>query len=187
MLVGGWLGCSARERYRVMNFFFDGVPNPDAAIAGRGGGSGAAPIVVTHKPFAEQNCNACHTGNVENALYSPASAVVSPTICLKCHQDVPHQYPVMHGPVAAVECLFCHAAHEASYPALLWKKTPDLCMQCHTRELLDPTEPAHLVADSDCLRCHFGHGGPERGLLKVARSSSPFTTAPATAPSGGLR
>jgi len=193
MLCSLWLGCSTHERYKVLNFFFDGVPNPDALASGPGSrGKGGAGIVVTHKPYADAvasgNCSVCHSSDVSNMLYTAVTASVSPTICLKCHQDIPHQYPVMHGPVASVECLFCHAAHEANQPALLWKKSPDVCMQCHTRELLDPAQPAHLAADSDCLSCHFAHGAAQHGLLKPNRIAWSATTAPATTvPKGGAQ
>lgn len=186
-LVGAWIGCSPNERYKVLTFFFDGVPPPNALTGHAGSGPGGLAVVITHKPFADQDCNACHIGGIGSALYSPASAAVSPQVCLKCHQDVPHQYPVMHGPVAAVECLFCHAAHESSYPALLWKKSPDVCMQCHTRELLDPAQPEHMNPNADCLTCHDAHGGQQHGLLKLNRLTTSATTRPTTDPSGGPR
>ena len=65
-------------------------------------------IVFTHKPFAEEKCDACHSGGV-NALYRPLPQSVSSEVCLKCHKDATSNKPIMHGPVAAVECLWCHA------------------------------------------------------------------------------
>ena len=103
-----WPGCTAERRYKVLSFFFDGVPDPreQAALAGGGKLRGRLPggepmIVFSHKPFAEDRCDSCHSGGI-NALFRPAPDTVTSDVCLRCHRDVPSQYPVMHGPVAIV-------------------------------------------------------------------------------------
>ena len=185
-------GCSSERRYKVLSFFFDGVPNPNAPAAGtqdefaaqRAGGV-AIPIAYTHKPYAENKCSACHenaTGRFDDFQKLESS------ICLRCHQDVTDKYPVMHGPVAAAECNLCHVPHESSIPKLLRDTAPAVCVQCHQSELLSPEPPEHLMADKSCLECHSGHGGAKHGLLKSgialkSWSSSPSTTTlPATVP-----
>jgi predicted CXXCH cytochrome family protein len=190
ILLGGlWIGCTPTEQnYKVLSFFFDGVPNPsDPAFrsgrASRSGGLGGAEafVVYTHAPYADPDpnaCNVCHEGRV-GGVYTRSSLTIPPTVCLKCHQDEVNKYPVMHGPVAAVECLWCHAPHESSIPALLRRRAPELCLQCHTLELLAPWPPEHHQPDIDCLQCHVAHGGERHGLLRAR------VNPPSTAPSGG--
>jgi predicted CXXCH cytochrome family protein len=100
---------------------------------------------------------------------------------------VTDQYPVMHGPVAAVECNLCHVPHESSTPKLLRDTAPTVCVQCHQPELLSAEPPEHVMADKSCLECHSGHGGAKHGLLKSGIAlkrapGAPSTTWPATVP-----
>jgi predicted CXXCH cytochrome family protein len=177
-----WPGCSSdpQERYKILSFFFDGVPNPADQVAGGGFVRrlpGGEPMVIfSHKPFAEDKCDACHAGGV-NALFRQIPETVSANVCLRCHQDAPSKYPVMHGPVATVECLWCHAPHEANHRWLLRDSAPGVCLQCHTPELLSPNPPEHTMPKSDCLECHYGHGAEQHGLLKP-RTAPAGTTAP---------
>ena len=106
-LLALFAGCSSEKRYKVLSFFFDGVPNPNAPAAGsqdefasqRTGGV-AVPVAYIHKPYAENKCSACH----ENAGGSFEDfQKLESSICLRCHQDVTDKYPIMHGPVAAAE------------------------------------------------------------------------------------
>jgi predicted CXXCH cytochrome family protein len=176
-------GCStdADKRYRTLSFFFDGVPNPHApagSAAARGESDEFAPNApvinaYVHKPYADGKCTSCHTGAAGG--YESYTAVGS-DVCLKCHKDKLTQYPVMHGPVVAVECTICHAAHESTIPGMLNYDAPKVCVQCHERGLLSATPPEHLAADSKCLSCHVGHGGPAHKLLRAQ--------APATRPAG---
>jgi predicted CXXCH cytochrome family protein len=184
-----WPGCSAEKHYKVLSFFFDGVPTPQERAAAAAGGvvvgqgaSGEPLVLFTHEPFATENCAACHVGGV-STLYQPVGITVSATVCLKCHEQATRSYPVMHGPVAAVECLWCHAPHQADNKELLRLSSPEVCLQCHTRELLSPNPPEHMVPQSMCLDCHVGHGSEQRGLLRAGRNAAP--EAPTTAPSGG--
>jgi predicted CXXCH cytochrome family protein len=195
----GLMGCNSQNRYRTLSFFFDGVPNPNApSDATRAGGAGAvdefAPNAVVqkvyiHKPYADgmidaKKCAVCHEGSTNE--FESFRAITS-DVCLKCHKDKLTQYPVMHGPVSAVECTLCHAAHESTIPGMLNYPAPKVCAQCHVRELLSPNPPEHLAADSQCLSCHFGHGGPAHKLLRpsaVAPRLAQPTTRPAGAPAG---
>ena len=137
--------------------------------------------VFGHKPYVDDKCNECHVGRI-GGLYSPATGDVTSDVCLKCHQKVQNAYPIMHGPVAAVECLWCHAPHEANDKHLLRLNSPELCLQCHTPELLSPDPPQHLDPKADCLQCHSAHGGQKHGLLKSDHAPAPPTE---NAPPGG--
>jgi predicted CXXCH cytochrome family protein len=190
-------GCSGDSRYRTLSFFFDGVPDPHAP-AGSAAARGEkdefapnAPIIKAyiHKPYADGKCNACHTGEAKG--FESYSTVGSDT-CLKCHKDKLTQYPVMHGPVVAVECTICHAAHESTVPGMLNFDAPRVCIQCHDRDLLGPNPPEHLLPDSKCLSCHVGHGGPKHKMLRadaIAIAPRGATTRPyappAARPAGG--
>ena len=197
VIVVAICGCSSDARYRTLSFFFDGVPDPHApagSAAARGEKDEFAPNatvakVYMHKPYADgmadsSKCAVCHvgaSGGFENFT------AVSANVCLNCHKDKLTQYPVMHGPVVAVECTLCHAAHESTIPGMLNYDAPKVCVQCHQRDLLSATPPEHLAADSKCLSCHVGHGGPAHKLLRAAATPSTRpapTAAPAPAPAG---
>jgi predicted CXXCH cytochrome family protein len=116
-----WIGCTPTNRYKVLSFFFDGVPDPNAPPAGavqvdQSGRPSVVRTVVYHEPYQNSNCQACHAGGAQT--YTPLGALDS-RMCLPCHQQVPSQYAVMHGPVAIGVCLWCHAPHESVYPHLL--------------------------------------------------------------------
>jgi len=190
-------GCGTpANRYRTLSFFFDGVPDPNAPPgSARARGEAAdefaptpgAPVVKAyiHKPYAQAmedstKCSVCHVG--ASGGYENFQAVGS-DICLKCHKDKLTQYPVMHGPVVAVECTLCHAAHESTIPGMLNYAPPKICIQCHERDLLSANPPEHLLPDSQCLSCHYGHGGPQHKLLRPKVTTAAPATRPA-APAG---
>lgn len=184
-----WLGCTPEKHYKVLSFFFDGVPDPNAPVVtdGEEGGTPGQPVAraILHKPFAENKCDACHataTGKFEDFDKADESS------CAKCHEHVQTQFAVMHGPVAIGGCLFCHVPHESTIPALLVDAAPAVCMTCHDRELLPANPPDHAT-DRSCLECHVGHGSERRGLLRsdwvAAAGGAAPTPPPATAPSDG--
>lgn len=169
-------GCgSPRARYKVLSFFFDGVPNPDApANAGRASiRTAGGREVYVHKPYAEEKCDACH----QNTADIFARAQVSPQACLKCHDTILKAYPYMHGPVASAYCLKCHEGHQSDYKHLLKVGGSKLCTQCHSMPDLSRKVPEHGDAQISCMTCHSGHGGQTHKLLKV---SAVPATAPAT-------
>ena len=89
---------------------------PDGGGSGEGTGAFKPLLASTHKPFVEEKCDACHAGG-SGAITAFAS--VTSDVCLKCHTGTPHQYPMMHGPVAVTACLWCHNPHESNQPSLL--------------------------------------------------------------------
>jgi predicted CXXCH cytochrome family protein len=162
-LVAVWGGCAVTtENYDVLSFFFDGVPDPNAPMLP--GASAAqirqSPTYSSHAPFTEDRCAECHERRFN---LTPADS----DMCLRCHEDVPNEQPLMHGPVAAVACLWCHTAHESPYPALLKRAPRDVCVTCHDAALLSAERvPEHSPeATQSCLECHAGHGGTVRYFL----------------------
>jgi predicted CXXCH cytochrome family protein len=182
-----WAGCTPESRYRTLSYFFDGVPDPNAPASTRPGGGaysgpgGARVVVYTHKPYADNQCPSCHVG--AGTTFESFTRLES-SICLKCHQDKPRQYPIMHGPVASVACLWCHNPHESTVPHLLVMPAPKVCLQCHAnRRDLGPPVAEHLDPNRSCLDCHTAHGGVKHGLLKAGITLESFpATQPALAP-----
>lgn len=168
LLLALILGCSAQKHYKTLSFFFDGVPDPNAdalATTRNVSRGGKQHTVYIHKPYAENNCNACHEGDRQAFFTLAAAQGPKPERCLTCHADVPHKHAVMHGPVAVNACNWCHSPHQSLNPHLL-KSTPNkVCMQCHGPTGLSPSLANHQDPKSNCLDCHSGHGG-DRSLLK---------------------
>ena len=178
-------GCSSTKHYKLLSFFFDGVPDPNAPspTAAAGGrtiiGPGGQVITVVsyvHQPYRENKCNSCHVATGENFDdFKPMDS----RVCLKCHEKEKNKYPVMHGPVAVAACLMCHAPHESTVRGMLKEPSPQVCVQCHFGLFLPTKPPEHLDPVKSCLDCHVGHGGNEHGLLRNQVASTQPTTAPA--------
>lgn len=162
LLAGLWTGCTVtKENYATLSRFFDGVPVP-GGVQGPDGEIGVERIVIvsSHEPYLKEQCGDCH--NTGRRLNRNSSAV-----CLPCHEQVPTQHEWTHGPVAAGACLWCHSPHESAFPKLMRDADRKVCTQCHTADSLDDQRtPAHADETRACLECHFGHGGPDRFLLR---------------------
>ena len=180
------IGCATstpQERYQVLSFFFDGVPNPDAPPrrnAGRTDQSGRRTVV--HKPYGDNQCNSCHLNTSD--IFSRAQ--VREDICLTCHAGTPVQYAVMHGPVVNNACQMCHVPHSSALPHLLKQPAPAVCIQCHEPEGLRLMHKQPLDPGASCIDCHSGHGGSNHSLL-LSLASQPPAAAPAAPPSPGAR
>jgi predicted CXXCH cytochrome family protein len=192
-VTGTWLGCSPQAKYRVLSTFFDGVPNPNAKTAAVAVNAAQEKNTVArqatasvHKPYAEQHCDSCHAGGAEQALaFQSTASLRDSNLCMKCHDKVPTSHPLMHAPVAAKACLFCHSPHESPLPHLLSAAQPGLCTQCHEPALLGKSVPEHQASDSQCLSCHMGHGSEtSRYFLRVGQPAT--RPAPRTQPSLSL-
>jgi predicted CXXCH cytochrome family protein len=182
-------GCStAEKRYRVLSFFFDGVPDPNAppgsaSATGSGEGGTAQTVKVVswvHKPYADGKCSECHGGNVNTTSSFESFQKVGSDVCLKCHKAELQKFTVMHGPVTAGECLLCHAPHESTVHGMLNDNAPAVCAKCHDRELLSSKPPEHQLPNSQCLQCHVGHGGPKHNLLRIDATIPKLRIPPAT-------
>ena len=103
-----WCGCTVtKENYATLSLFFDGVPDPNAKVAGGDPGDATlAAAVVVHKPFAEEKCEECH-----KTQYRPSRN--DPRACLKCHDKLMEEHAWTHGAVAGGACLWCHSPHES--------------------------------------------------------------------------
>lgn len=163
-----WCGCTVtKENYATLSFFFDGVPDPSAAIAGGDPGDQTiAAAVVVHQPFAEEKCEECHKTQYRPSRNDPRS-------CLGCHDKVVGQHAWTHGAVAGGACLWCHSPHESVRKWLLRGPDRKLCMQCHSATMLTgKTVPAHADEKASCLSCHFGHGGESPLMLRPGASAA---------------
>ncbi|MBL4699919.1 MAG: hypothetical protein JKX85_01550 [Phycisphaeraceae bacterium] len=185
------MSCSPETRYETLSFFFDGVPDPNApdlldgpSANARNGSPNARKLRVSvHKPYRDNDCNACHVGNMRSF---ESFTKISDIVCMNCHKQVTDAYRYMHGPVAIGACLMCHDPHEAAQPHLIKIPSPKVCLQCHQRESLGPPDIAHLNnpnPEADCLSCHVGHGSSEHGLLLdyavAPKEKEPVTEEPA--------
>jgi predicted CXXCH cytochrome family protein len=183
-------GCTAQRQYKVLSFFFDGVPDPNAKPVDHPSVLNTGPndqpvnkkLAVVHQPYAAGNCRACHTsaptakpGDGTLAAASAAKdlklVAFDSSLCVSCHKDKPGEFKVMHGPVAAAACMWCHEPHQSDNPALLKSGGPDLCCQCHDRQLLSKDQSGHQTETKACLDCHFGHGAPDSNLLRPKQSA----------------
>lgn len=182
--IFAWVGCSSpTERYQVLSFFFDGVPNPNAPKKVVKVENNATPvltltIVSRHKPFVENQCDSCHrsaTGQMVDFTDTYKS-------CAKCHPKVANQYSHMHGPVARPACQFCHTGHESAYPHLLRADPVKVCTQCHDAQLLGNKPLEHNDGHTNCLNCHGSHGGNEAYFLKPGWNLPVPPIYPTTAP-----
>lgn len=164
ILAISWLGCSVEKNYDLLSFFFDGVPNPNLSYEDDPGTFLTRPgaAIVMHQPFADDNCGACHANPGQLNLSRDDSS-----ICLKCHEETTTQYPFMHGATVGMACLWCHDPHRSPYDSLLRAQAPELCRQCHNPSLtVRPEEIEHIQTETECLNCHYGHGGSSRYFLK---------------------
>jgi predicted CXXCH cytochrome family protein len=193
LAMGTVVGCGTpRERYRVLSFFFDGVPDPDKPIVVATQPQEdtnaetkvvTAVVMTVHKPYKDQQCGACH----HNSAGEIQDFERAYDACVKCHKKELSGHKLMHGPVALAACQWCHAPHESQQPHLL-KATPiQVCSQCHDRNLLGTFPIQHTDGVTSCISCHSGHGGDQRYFLvsaaqPVGGTATKPTTEPATLP-----
>lgn len=178
LCIGSFVSaCSETTRYRVLTFFFDGVPTPGSGAPAEPEGARAAtpqprlsqgakaalraPLFHVHPPYRAQRCGECHN-RASGRLVRPVEA----GLCQTCHQDKPGQAAYVHGPVAVNACLFCHHHHGSRHPKMLLEPLEDICFRCH--DGADLTEgPHHAMLDGmACVECHNPHGGDDRFFLK---------------------
>jgi predicted CXXCH cytochrome family protein len=164
--------CAEDTRYRVLTFFFDGVPEPGATVRQKEVGDGLpaaatpaerrpARLVYAHQPYRENECRDCHNPNGSWLIRTPAEG-----LCQQCHPDVPGSQPYVHGPAAANACCACHHPHESPFRWLLIRDPKDICLQCHMRSDLTMGPHHTETAEQPCLACHDPHGGADPYLLR---------------------
>jgi predicted CXXCH cytochrome family protein len=171
LITGVILGCSVEKHYRILSFFFDGVPDPALIAASRSeleAVRAAGGTIYTHEPYGQAQCASCHRGP-----RGRMKTEVTSELCLDCHAGVDDEHRYMHGPVVVKACLWCHAPHEATVKPLLRASGNTLCRQCHTAASSPASvHPAHADPDRACLDCHSGHGGPDRYFLHATYNDS---------------
>ncbi len=166
--------CSRPARYRVLSFFFDGVPDPcapaESDVQAEGATTGtdgettvvpAKPAFYNHPPYWENRCGTCHDINGGGIFRSPEEG-----LCQACHSDLPGDARYVHGPVAVSSCLVCHHYHRSPYPKVLLEDPADICAGCH--KPADLTDGAYhaSVEDRVCIDCHDPHAGENRFFVK---------------------
>lgn len=170
-------GCSVKKNYKLLNFFFDGVPTAKEIEArkhqdeaGKQEGAvrkknRAAPgetwvkIQSRHPDFFKNICNNCHDRTSNNFLKADKKE-----ICFTCHKQEKFEGPFVHGPVAVKQCLSCHFPHESQYKKLLRAKDADLCYLCHKQDQISP--PQSCDRGKECTSCHDAHVGDNRYFVK---------------------
>jgi predicted CXXCH cytochrome family protein len=180
--VAVWSGCTVTQsNYKTLSFFFDGVPDPSNPLTRIDASTGEVKTlgnVSVHKPYEQEQCGECHSGR--DTLNRNSSHV-----CMKCHQQVPTEHAVMHGPVVAGACLWCHNPHESTKPHLMRDADRKVCTQCHLPASLSTmAAPEHADESRGCLECHAGHGG-ERPLFLKPRPATPDAPPKSAAPVEG--
>jgi predicted CXXCH cytochrome family protein len=161
VVVLSGLACSEATRHRVLEFLFDGVPQPGAettvgyAPSGRRmAPAGMDPSAVTeaparqvfpHPPYRDGRCGRCHRPLDGQLFRRPEEG-----LCQGCHTEVPGEVRYVHGPVAVSACAFCHHHHGSSRPKLLLDDVTALCLSCHQRQ--DLTEGPHHETISETAK-----------------------------------
>ena len=162
---------SKASRYRVLRFFFDGVPDPNAPVLeeraenSQLGRSDKVKkprrVVFAHAPWGEGRCRDCHnpdTGMLHQTLEEG--------LCQSCHAEIPGYVAYVHGPVAVNDCLACHEVHESEYPSLLLDDPKLICRRCHEETDLITGPDHESIGEVACLECHDPHGGSDQFLLR---------------------
>lgn len=158
-------GCTpqTQSQYKVLSFFFDGVPNPDEIKAEVTTEEGKKTLAQTsvykeHGPYAAKQCSGCHDRG-SNRLVVPKQE-----LCFQCHTlDIRKKY--IHGPLESGGCTVCHQPHGSSYAFLLVAEPKEFCLYCHAKEDV-ARNPVHGDLDVQCTICHDAHGSNERYLLR---------------------
>ena len=95
--------------------------------------------------------------------------------CLSCHDvhsatDPNLLKPVLHQPVADLDCTTCHLEKTSSTPFSLKGEGSTLCRDCHdVEEMANRDTTAHQpVIDGNCLECHSPHASNFRGMTRLS-------------------
>ena len=165
-------GCDPVQRYKVLTFFFDGVPplgGPQVGLIFEPNepsltdDSKSKSTVSRHKPYGD--CDNCHTQQPKTGR--PILQEPPPQLCYRCHTNYAAAQKYVHGPVAYGACLFCHNPHGSKFLKLQKAPQPDLCYQCHDQNDIEAISAHQSVPIENCTRCHDPHVGFTRTLLKM--------------------
>jgi len=137
---------------------------------GHGSDSPALLSSRSHPPFAEGDCEICHSLPDEQGQVAFEENTTLADICSTCHDGLYDRLDLTH-PHAAVDadnCMDCHRPHSSRFDNLLISPEADLCLDCHDDVLSASGMTPHLpVVLGSCGSCHEVHGSKNPGLLKT--------------------
>ena len=182
VVVALFAGCDETKHYRVLSFFFDGVPLPpelrdatEEPDSGPPPGAGAdarsaeekETVYFYHTPYTDRNCSGCHDRNV-----GFDATVAEGKLCKQCHGSYSKliEGDWWHGPAAQGECGYCHEPHKSEHPGVLKTPQPDLCFDCHDSSDIDANSAHANLQDQRCSACHDPHSAGNRRLLVDSRT-----------------
>jgi len=167
--------CSPNASKSLLNFFFDGVPEPDTASGMvvltsvesdsivQAGNEDASTLTKAsvHYPYQERECAACHDEQSLGSMLEP-----QPGLCYLCHEDFAGTYAYLHGPVAGGYCTSCHDPHSSENEKLLKIVGDDLCFHCHEKKSVGRNEIHQDLDGMLCTDCHNPHGGEDKYIFQ---------------------
>ena len=175
LFVAGIISCAPANRYKMLSFFFDGVPPPEAGSATASPAAKSVPVIADtiplpetdtvpgqfyHYPYQEQYCSSCHDENSKGEMIDS-----EPALCYNCHEDFSLSLPYLHGPVSGGFCTECHNPHMADNKMLLIRRGQKLCLYCHDTASLKEAGNHENLGEMDCAECHKPHGGEDRFMF----------------------
>ena len=178
LLILLFVSCTPQTRYRVLSFFFDGVPPPgqNKEVKKQVQKTDSLKLAQSkktnknnrqeiqqffHPPFADRECATCHDMSGGNRLTTPL-----PDLCFECHDDFRQEIAKLHGPVESGACTTCHHPHVSKNQYLLVRTGQKLCLYCHDIRDVKKNEVHEDIEDTPCTECHYAHGGDEVPFLK---------------------
>lgn len=180
--------CSVERHHRILSFFFDGVPDPNAPTSAPVPEPLGAPVVASiapepeqhaslHPPVRDRLCHQCHmlperTAGAGWQAGLPELVAPREELCRRCH--APPEGPHVHGPAGAQRCDLCHESHQSPFPHLLRvERQETLCRSCHQGELFLTSAAHEAYAPRDCIECHDPHASAIPFLLRAELASDP--------------
>jgi len=170
------VACSVEKHYRTLSFFFDGVPDPEAArrtalpdslksAAADTSHLGTVSPELSfnfHQPYIEKKCDDCHNRGSMGSLALPM-----PGLCYQCHKELGVDKTWQHGPSSGGYCTQCHEPHRSKNEKLLKKTGSALCFGCHDSRMLEGGGFHDDPENSSCTGCHNPHGSENHSLLRT--------------------
>ncbi len=114
---------------------------------------------VSHAPFAEKNCQACHGKDL---------GIDS---CLTCHDDVLGSFNFAHNHLGIAgqgnPCISCHNPHVGDQQGMLPANIGAACRDCHADTFARQEKNLHKHSNwNRCSDCHNLHGSDGVAMLK---------------------
>jgi len=113
---------------------------------------------VTHMPFAEKSCDACHAE--ESGI----------NVCLQCHEDVLPSFNRTHSHLRATDadnlCVSCHNPHAGDREGFFPSNQGMVCRSCHEETFERRKQTLYKHTDWDnCSNCHTLHGSDQVAMF----------------------